>query len=80
LGFGIVVLDIERIEIADTYKIGPDGSDINVLDFTYEPNTDVFYAATEQGIYKASGSDANLAYYESWTKIDDIEELLQILK
>ncbi|MCF8339130.1 MAG: hypothetical protein K9I74_14230, partial [Bacteroidales bacterium] len=36
-GFGIVVVDLAREEIHDTYKIGPEGSLINVYDFTYHP-------------------------------------------
>ncbi|MCD4745328.1 MAG: T9SS type A sorting domain-containing protein [Bacteroidales bacterium] len=65
-GFGIVVLDIEKEEIHDTYYIGPDGSHIKVFDFTY--NDTAFFAATEIGIFHASIDNPNLAYYESWSK------------
>jgi hypothetical protein len=64
-GFGIVVLDIDREEIRDTYYIGPDGDQINVLDLTFNPTDNQFYAATESGIYRADAND-NLAYYVSW--------------
>lgn len=66
-GFGIVVLDVVRQEIYDTYYIGPDGSRINVFDLTLNPADSQFYAATETGIFRAK-ADANLAYYVSWTK------------
>lgn len=67
-GFGIVVLDIVKEEIADTYYIGPEGSFINVLDLTFDNDNSLFYAATESGIYKASYNNPNLAYFASWTK------------
>jgi len=65
-GFGIVVLDIEREEIHDTYYIGPLGTQVNVLSLTLgEDNR--FYAATEKGIYSAD-KNSNLAYYINWEK------------
>jgi len=64
-GFGIVVVDVDREEIHDTYIIGPNGDQINVLDLTLNPADSEFYAATESGIYRANSSD-NLAFYISW--------------
>jgi hypothetical protein len=66
-GFGIVVLNLEKMEIKDTYFIGPDGSSINVLAMTY--NDTAFFAATESGIYYADINDPNLAYYANWKKL-----------
>ena len=66
-GFGIVVLDIDKEEISDTYYIGPDGGQINVYDITFD-DQDSIYAATEAGIYKASLLSPNLADFSSWTK------------
>jgi len=66
-GFGIVVMDLEKEEIADTYYIGPGGSQINVFDLTFDEN-DSIYAATENGVFKASLNSPNLADYASWTK------------
>jgi ligand-binding sensor domain-containing protein len=70
-GFGIVVLDIEKEEIADTYYIGPDGSQINVWDLAFDADNNIF-AATESGIYRASLNSTNLSDYNSWTKDMDI--------
>lgn len=70
-GFGIVVLDIEKEEIKDTYYIGPSGSQIDVKDLTFHQADDKFYAATEKGIYSALGSD-NLAYYVNWVQDNSI--------
>lgn len=65
-GFGIVVIDVEREEVHETYKIGPEGSLINVFDFTYHPHDDRFYAATELGVYSADTESPNLAHYIYW--------------
>ncbi|HNW53346.1 MAG TPA: two-component regulator propeller domain-containing protein, partial [Bacteroidales bacterium] len=64
-GFGIVVLDIEKAEIKDTYYIGPSGSQINVQALAFHEPDNKFYAATEKGIYAAS-ANTNLAYYVNW--------------
>ena len=66
-GFGIVVLNLEKKEIKDTYFIGPDGGSLNVLAMTY--NDTSFYAATENGIYYADINDPNLAFYGNWKKM-----------
>lgn len=66
-GFGIVVLDIVKEEIRDTYYIGNQGSQVNVLSLVRD-DTDTLFAATEKGIYKAWYKDPNLANYEVWKK------------
>ncbi|MCF8236227.1 MAG: T9SS type A sorting domain-containing protein [Bacteroidales bacterium] len=63
-GFGIVVLDVVKEEIKDTYLIGPEGSQINVLDFAM--NDTSFFAATEEGVYYADKSSPNLSNYAEW--------------
>ena len=69
-GFGIIVLDMVKLEIKDTWYIGPDGSYIDVKDLTY--NDTAFFAATESGIYFASLSSPNLADFNEWHKIENI--------
>jgi hypothetical protein len=69
-GFGIVVVNLERNEIKDTYYIGPEGSYINVLAMAH--NDTAFYAATEKGIYYADIDDPNLAYFGNWHKMTGI--------
>ena len=65
-GFGIVVLDIEKEEFPEpTYYIGDEGAVVNVLDITL--GNDTLYAATAEGIYKASYSSPNLAHYIVWS-------------
>lgn len=69
-GFGIVVVNLERNEIKDTYYIGPEGSYINVLAMTHDDTA--FYAATEKGIYSADIDDPNLAYFGNWNKMSGL--------
>ena len=65
-GFGIVVLDVENeIFPEPTYYIGEEGASVNVLDITL--GSDTLYAATDEGIYKASYSSPNLAHYIAWS-------------
>jgi len=66
-GFGIVVLDLEKEEIKDTYYIGRSGAQVNVLGLTKDHN-DSLFAITEKGIYKAYFKDPNLANFNNWSK------------
>jgi len=66
-GFGIVVLDVDKEEIHDTYYIGANGGQVKVLGFTKSDN-DTLYAATQSGIYLAYAKSTNLANYQSWKK------------
>jgi hypothetical protein len=70
--FGIVVLDLNRKEVKDTYLIGAGGSSITVFDI--EVYNDSIYAATANGIMKAFKNDNNLLDYNSWTKIQNIPQ------
>jgi ribosomal protein S11 len=66
-GFGIVVLDVNKEEIHDTYYIGPNGTQVNVLSFTKD-DQDTLYAATAAGVYTAWAKSTNLANFQSWKK------------
>ena len=69
-GFGIVVVNLEKEEILDTYYIGEEGSRLNVLDLAFD-GTSIF-ASTENGIYSADINSPNLANYSFWNKITDV--------
>lgn len=69
-GFGIVALDIVNKEIKDTYYIGDQGSLINVYDMTCDDT--YFYAATENGIYKAQINSPFLVNFEFWNRMEDL--------
>lgn len=64
--FGIVVLDLIKKEINDSYlNIGPNGTLLNIN--STEFFQDYLYAATNQGIYRASIVGENLSDYNAWT-------------
>lgn len=65
-GFGIVVIDMNRMEVKDTYIIGDNGAYLNVNDITLYDNK--LYAATSHGVYYADYSSSNLADFSFWTK------------
>lgn len=67
-GFGIVVVNLDKSEIKDTYFIGADGGQLAVNDVTFFQG--MIYAATEKGILKAPESGANLLDYTSWMEED----------
>ena len=64
--FGIVVIDLERNEVKDTYTVGNNGNYMNVNDLTV--CNDIFYAATEKGIFYAHVNNPNLADFAQWTR------------
>ena len=68
--FGIVVLNLDKREIKDTYFIGDGGSSIVVNDVTADDN--YLYAATNNGILKADRTGSNLLDYHNWSRIEDI--------
>lgn len=64
-GFGIVVLDMQKQEIKDTYIIGPQATFINVYDIAL--NDTAIFAATEAGLFVASDyQNVNLLDFRSW--------------
>jgi len=71
--FGIVVVDLIRHEVKDTYYIGPGGSTVVVHQLG---NTGTkFYAATEKGLYHADSNNPTLFNYQSWTHDTSMELL-----
>lgn len=64
-GFGIVVLDLERKEIKETYYIGDNASYINIRQIAI--SNDSIHAATESGLYQAGINSNNLADFNNWT-------------
>jgi len=69
-GFGIVVLDMNKREIIDTYLIGTNNGYINVRDITSDAN--YIYAATDSGVYSASLTSPNLADFNYWNKFSGL--------
>lgn len=69
-GFGIVVLDLARMEVKDTWRIGPDASALQVNGIAF--HGDSVYAATQAGLYTAWLGASNLAAYSNWHKRNDV--------
>jgi hypothetical protein len=66
--FGIVVYDLKRLEVKETYsEIGTNGKLIEIFQTTI--NDGNIYAATPDGILKASLSAPNLLDFNAWTNI-----------
>ena len=66
-GFGIVVYDLSRQEVKDTYYIGNNGDAVNVTDIAfYEPSHRI-YASTSRGVYYADAESNTLSNFASWT-------------
>jgi len=62
-GFGIILFDTDKMEIKDTYYIGPNGANLDV--YQVSSNDTCVIAATETGVYYASiGSLLN--NFQNW--------------
>ena len=67
-GFGIVVLDMQKLEIKDTYFITVAQDAVNAIAF-YK---DSIYAAANNGVYRAAISGQNLSDFGSWTLVTEL--------
>ena len=63
-GFGIVVIDMNKYEVKDTYLVGSSGNQVKVN--SVASDIDFFYAASEEGLKKATIDNINLADYRNW--------------
>jgi hypothetical protein len=69
-GFGIVVIDLEKKEVKDTYIIGAGASQIKINGVCI--GNDTIYATSDDGIYKAYRYSPFLNYYASWSKMTSL--------
>ena len=76
-GFGIVVLDIQRKEIKETYTIGNNGSYVYVSDIAIF--NDTIYAASKDGLYYAPFTNVNLSDFQVWEKKAGISSDLELI-
>jgi len=65
--FGIMVLNMQKKEVADTYFIGPNASEVKVLNTIV--NNGLIYALTTTAIYNASVTDPHLVNYADWSTL-----------
>ncbi|MBN1768895.1 MAG: hypothetical protein JXR50_07460 [Prolixibacteraceae bacterium] len=68
-GFGIVVIDMVKLEIKDSFIIGEAGNYQPVYDVAVIDNT--IYAGTDKGIKYASLDGVNLLDFANWSYIED---------
>jgi len=68
--FGIVLLNIDKEEVTDTYIIGEGGKILKVNDVVL--SSDEIWAASEEGIYNAKLNSPNLVDFNNWNLISDI--------
>ena len=65
MSFGILVVDMQKLEIEDTYYIGMNSTEVNVEYITIHDGK--IYAASQTGLYVADLTD-NLVDYNFWNK------------
>ena len=64
-GFGIVVFDLKKQEVKDTYYIGNNGDAINVTDVAFYNGH--IYASTDDGLLYAEENSGTLADFSAWS-------------
>jgi hypothetical protein len=63
-GLGVIIADLHKFEIKDTWYLGSNGSQVNVNAFMKDAQ--YFYAATDEGLKIASQQSQNLSSPSSW--------------
>jgi hypothetical protein len=63
-GFGIVLFDTEKLEVKETFVIGPGGSYLEVYQVALTDS--LIFAATPQGIYQSNYKTKVLNNFNSW--------------
>lgn len=71
-GFGIVVMDLARKEVKDTWFIFPNAAQHRVNTIAF--HGDSIYAATEEGLFSAWRQDPNLAAFSNWHQRLDLPQ------
>ena len=66
-GLGVVVIDADKYEVKDTWFIGNNGGQVKVNGFVVDNS--FFYAATNEGLKRASINAADPANYLNWQNL-----------
>lgn len=72
-GLGVIVVDLIKYEIKDTWVIGNTGNAVKVNGFTTDGS--YYYAATDEGLKRATVNTNNLNNYSNWQNISGINNL-----
>jgi hypothetical protein len=70
--FGIVIIDLVKMEIHDTWKPGPGPENNEVFDIAFGNNR--VYAATNLGMWYADLTNQGLAYFGNWDQINSLPD------
>lgn len=70
--FGIVVIDLVKKEIHDTWKPVADGGVPDVFDVAFGNNE--IFAATSHGVYSGQLTNPGLSYFGSWNIVDGLPD------
>lgn len=70
--FGIVVVDLTKREIYDTWKPGGGSNNTEVWDLTF--GNGKIYAATGNGVYSADLSNPGLSFFGNWILINNLPD------
>lgn len=66
-GFGVVVVDISRCEIRETWLLGTDGGYTPVYDLAFQG--DSIYASTGEGLKRIASNDRHPNVSDRWTSV-----------
>lgn len=69
-GFGVVVIDMLRREVKESYFIGENGGPVRVNDIAIYQGS--IYVATETGLQTASVTNPFLANFQNWNAVIDL--------
>lgn len=70
MDFGILVINMKKREIADTYFIGANATEVKVLNTVI--NNSKIYAASASTIYTSNANHPNLVNYEYWNTMSGL--------
>jgi len=65
-GFGVVIIDLEKLEIKETIYLGEDGAETPVYSTLID--SDTLYAASESGFFHIDHDNPFIANYEFWER------------
>ncbi|MEO6305746.1 MAG: two-component regulator propeller domain-containing protein, partial [Bacteroidia bacterium] len=66
-GFGIIVFDTEKLEVKETFIIGPNGSNLEVYQVAL--NDSLIFAATPNGLLKSNYKTKILNNFNNWSLV-----------
>jgi len=72
-GLGVIVVNLSKYEIKDTWFIGNNGSQTRVNGFSSDGS--FFYAATEEGLKNISITSSNISNYAYWQNLSGLTGL-----